>query len=111
MQIPISFDLPEHPVTELLVLRSQINREFSRFSRTISRGQMHIERTDEGEIRCSIELRTKRGEKVSAAEETASLRQAFKIVIKRVQQKLRDFEEDEVERKSIFRQSGGIFQQ
>ena len=109
MQIPVTFDLPNHPMTELLVLRSQVNREFSRFSRTLSRGRMHIALTDDQQVVCSLELHTKSGQKVEVFESAESLKQAFRFAVQAAQQRLRAIEHDTEQAKLLRRTSRGSF--
>ena len=109
MQIPITFDLPNHPMTELLVLRSQVNREFSRFSRTLSRGRMHISLSDDQQVVCSLDLHTKAGQKVAISETAETLKQAFRLAVQSTQQRLRAIEHDTEQAKLLRRTSGGSF--
>ena len=109
MQIPIAFDLPNHPMTELLDLRSQVNREFSRFSRTLSRGRMHISLTND-QVVCSLDLHTQSGQKVTISETAKTLKQAFRVAVQAAQQRLRAIELDSAKQaRSLRRASGGSF--
>lgn len=106
MQIPVTFDLPNYPMTELLVLRSQVNREFSRFSRTLSRGRMHISLTDDQQVVCSFDLHTKSGQKVTVSETAETLKQTFRLAVQTAQQRLRAIEHD-AEQAKLLRRGGG----
>lgn len=59
----------------------------------ISRGRMHFDLTDDGQVRCCIALQTKQGEEVVTTQLADSTLQAFKRVVARAQQRLRELED------------------
>ena len=81
MSISVSFDRADRQVSTEAVIRCQVNREFSKYSRTISRGQMHIDTTPEGMHRCSISLRIKGCDDIVVVEAAPSAEQATNVAV------------------------------
>lgn len=92
VRIPISFDVANQQLSELFVLRSQVNREFSQYSRLLARAQMHVEVASTGQICCSLHLRTNQGEDIVVSEVADTVKQAINHAIHVAQKRLREIE-------------------